>query len=195
MITHPQVPGQCTRLSARGARRAPRAPCHLDRRGGARRGRRGTADRAAPSVPRWPREIYGGTVAAGGRGGSRRQRDALRVAGARAEDAAHVRAAAARAPAESGRPRSSSGAWRGATRLARAMPGRVRTPRASTSRKIESRPRRERLGELHVLRRSRGPRRHEAPVAAAIDGLREHCEEVRVLGSYPAARARERRAA
>jgi prephenate dehydratase len=51
--------------------------------------------------------------------------------------------------------------------------------------KIESRPRRERLGSYMFFADLSG-RLEEPPVAAAIAGLREVCEEVRVLGSYPA---------
>jgi prephenate dehydratase len=52
--------------------------------------------------------------------------------------------------------------------------------------KIESRPRRGRLGHYLVLADLDGPR-EERPIAEAIDGLHKHCEEVRVLGSYAAA--------
>ena len=52
--------------------------------------------------------------------------------------------------------------------------------------KIESRPRRGRLGHYLFLIDLDG---HAAsrPVEEAIAGLRSHCEEVRVLGTYPAA--------
>jgi prephenate dehydratase len=52
--------------------------------------------------------------------------------------------------------------------------------------KIESRPRKDRLGQYLFfvdLDGAAGPER----VAAAIEGLRAHCDEVRVLGAYPAA--------
>jgi prephenate dehydratase len=52
--------------------------------------------------------------------------------------------------------------------------------------KIESRPRRERLGRYMFFADASG-RGGELPVADAIDGLRSICEQVRVLGSYPAA--------
>jgi prephenate dehydratase len=52
--------------------------------------------------------------------------------------------------------------------------------------KIESRPRRERLGRYMFFADLEGAAADPA-VAAAITGLREHCEQVRVLGSYPAA--------
>ena len=52
--------------------------------------------------------------------------------------------------------------------------------------RIESRPRRERLGQyVFFLDLSGGI--DADPVAAAIEGLRAHCDEVRVLGSYPTA--------
>ncbi|HTZ87675.1 MAG TPA: prephenate dehydratase [Solirubrobacteraceae bacterium] len=52
--------------------------------------------------------------------------------------------------------------------------------------KIESRPRRERLGDYMFFLDLDG-RIAEARVEQAIDALRELCEEVHVLGSYPAA--------
>jgi prephenate dehydratase len=52
--------------------------------------------------------------------------------------------------------------------------------------KIESRPRRGRLGHYFFLVDAEG-RVGDEPVAGAVDGLHKHCEEVRVLGSYPAA--------
>ncbi|MGZ8635304.1 MAG: prephenate dehydratase [Solirubrobacteraceae bacterium] len=52
--------------------------------------------------------------------------------------------------------------------------------------KIESRPRRGRLGHylFHVDMEGRAD---EASVAAAVTALQAHCEEVRLLGTYPAA--------
>lgn len=52
--------------------------------------------------------------------------------------------------------------------------------------KIESRPRRERLGHYMFFADLEGSAR-DARVAEALSGLRALCEEVRVLGSYPAA--------
>jgi prephenate dehydratase len=52
--------------------------------------------------------------------------------------------------------------------------------------RIESRPVRRRLGHYLFLVDFEG-REDDPPVADAIAGLRPHCEEVRVLGSYPAA--------
>jgi prephenate dehydratase len=52
--------------------------------------------------------------------------------------------------------------------------------------RIESRPRKQRLGHYLFLADLEG-RDSDPRVAEAIDGLRAHCEMVRVLGSYPAA--------
>ena len=52
--------------------------------------------------------------------------------------------------------------------------------------KIESRPRRERMGR-YMFFADLGGRLGDEVVSAAIAGLAEVCEEVRVLGSYPAA--------
>ncbi|HEX3910912.1 MAG TPA: prephenate dehydratase [Solirubrobacteraceae bacterium] len=54
--------------------------------------------------------------------------------------------------------------------------------------KIESRPRRERMGHYMFFLDLAG-KASDAPVAAAIAGARSRCEHVRVLGSYLAARA------
>jgi prephenate dehydratase len=54
--------------------------------------------------------------------------------------------------------------------------------------KIESRPRRERMGHYMFFVDLAG-RAGDAPVAAAIDAAKAQCEHVRVLGSYPAASA------
>jgi prephenate dehydratase len=52
--------------------------------------------------------------------------------------------------------------------------------------KIESRPRRERLGH-YVFFADLAGRAEDDPARAALRGLRAVCEEVRVLGAYPAA--------
>lgn len=57
--------------------------------------------------------------------------------------------------------------------------------------KIESRPRRERMGHYMFFVDLEGDAGEE-PVAEAIAGLRELCEQVCVLGSYPAAAEPER---
>ncbi len=52
--------------------------------------------------------------------------------------------------------------------------------------KIESRPMRERLGQYMFFLDLDGAAA-QREIATALDGLREYCEQVRVLGSYPAA--------
>jgi prephenate dehydratase len=52
--------------------------------------------------------------------------------------------------------------------------------------KIESRPRRQGLGSYMFFVEAAG-REQDPPLAEAIAGVGEQCEEVRVLGSYPAA--------
>ena len=52
--------------------------------------------------------------------------------------------------------------------------------------KIESRPLRERLGS-YVFFLDLAGRACDGPVSEAVAGLRERCEEVRMLGSYRAA--------
>jgi prephenate dehydratase len=54
--------------------------------------------------------------------------------------------------------------------------------------RIESRPMRERFGHYMFFADLQGSL-SEPPVAAAVEGLRGFCQEVRVLGSYPAAPA------
>jgi prephenate dehydratase len=56
--------------------------------------------------------------------------------------------------------------------------------------KIESRPRRRRLGSYMFFADLSG-NASDRPVTEAIEGLRALCEEVRVLGSYPAASGRD----
>ena len=53
--------------------------------------------------------------------------------------------------------------------------------------KVESRPRRERLGHYMFFVDLEGGVEAERSVSDAVAGMREMCEEVRVLGSYPAA--------
>jgi prephenate dehydratase len=53
--------------------------------------------------------------------------------------------------------------------------------------KIESRPRRERLGHYMFFVDLEGALQREQGVSDAVANVRECCEEVRVLGSYPAA--------
>jgi prephenate dehydratase len=59
--------------------------------------------------------------------------------------------------------------------------------RAINLTKIESRPRRERLGHYMFFVDLEGGVEAERSVSDAIDAVREMCEELRVLGSYPPA--------
>jgi prephenate dehydratase len=52
--------------------------------------------------------------------------------------------------------------------------------------KIESRPLRARLGHYRFFVDCQGAAA-DGPVAEAVAGLRTHCEQVRILGTYPAA--------
>ena len=52
--------------------------------------------------------------------------------------------------------------------------------------KIESRPLRARLGHYRFFVDCQGAAT-DGPVAGAVAGLRTHCEQVRILGTYPAA--------
>ncbi|HUR84280.1 MAG TPA: prephenate dehydratase [Solirubrobacteraceae bacterium] len=52
--------------------------------------------------------------------------------------------------------------------------------------KIESRPLRARLGHYRFFVDCEGGA-HDEPVAEAVDGLRKHCEQVKILGTYRAA--------
>jgi prephenate dehydratase len=52
--------------------------------------------------------------------------------------------------------------------------------------KIESRPLRARLGHYRFFVDCQGAAT-DRPVAEAVAGLRAHCEQVRILGTYPAA--------
>lgn len=53
--------------------------------------------------------------------------------------------------------------------------------------KIESRPQRSRLGHYRFFADLEGNPAVDEPVAAAIEGLRHHCDVVRILGGYPVA--------
>jgi prephenate dehydratase len=53
--------------------------------------------------------------------------------------------------------------------------------------KIESRPLRARLGHYRFFVDCEGDAR-EGAVAGAVEGLGKHCEQVKILGTYPAAR-------
>ena len=129
-----------------------------------------------------------------GRRGPRRQRDALRLAGA------HAARRASRAPL------AGAGDRRRVEDLARLLGRRRRAARAgwcaawTSSRsgtinltKIESRPRRERPGHYMFFADLAGRAGDARGRRARSRALRGCCEEVRVLGSYRGSRAERRR--
>jgi prephenate dehydratase len=190
VLTHPQVPGQCA-VFLRGelphARVLPTSSTAeavrivvADRTSGGRvRGRAALGTLLAA-------EIYGGTVLREGVE-DRDDNETRFVWLARAgDDAEH--ADIARPPLRA----SATGEWK--TSLVFWGPGAERpgwlvrcldefASRDINLTKIESRPRRERLGRYMFFTDLAG-RATEAPVAEAIAGVRGLCEHVRVLGSY-----------
>jgi prephenate dehydratase len=191
VLSHPQVPGQCERFlrsELAGARILPAAST-------------AEAVRIVTSEPRpgqaalgtlLAAEIYGGTVIREGVQDSD-ENETRFVWLARAEQAQTP-------PLEA----EAGGAWK--TSIVFWGPGDQRpgwlvrcldefARREINLTKIESRPRRLRLGSYMFFADLSGDARDgEQPVAEAIEGLRALCEEVRVLGSYRAAAAREHRA-
>jgi len=188
VLTHPQVPGQCTRF-LRGelaqARILPASSTAEAVRTVVAEGRRGQAALGTPLAA----EIYGGTVI---RAGVEDRDDnetrfvwLARRAGAGEPDLPSpppLRAGAA------GEWKTSVVFWgAGAERagwLVRCLDEFARRDINLT--KIESRPRRQRLGSYMFFADLAG-RVEDPPVAEALAGIRTMCEEVRVLGSYPAA--------
>jgi len=184
VITHPQVPGQCTRflrtelehariLPASSTAEAVRAVVAEDEPG---RAAIGTALAAS---------IYGGTVVRErieDRDDNETRFVWLRAAGVadgvaplRVEDGAAWKTSVVFWGAGAERP-----GW-----LVRCLDEFAR--REINLTKIESRPRRQWLGSYMFFADLLG-RADDAPVAAAIAGVRAVCEEVRVLGTYAAAR-------
>lgn len=189
VITHPQVPGQCagflrTELSHASVVSAP-STADAVRTVAAATG--DAAVRQAALGTRLAAEIYGGTIL----------REAVED---RSDNETRfvwlARAGTQRAPAPLRE--SAGGDWRtslvfwgaGAESpgwLLRCLDEFAR--RGINLTKIESRPRRERMGRYMFFADLAG-RLEPGPVRDAVDGLGEVCEEVRVLGSYPAAAER-----
>ncbi len=185
VISHPQVPGQCTRL-LRGelahARVLPASSTAEAVRVVAAGGIRGQAALGT----RLAADIYGATVV---REGVQDSDDNVTrfvwLAGkGRTDDP----------PLKAGIESPSPGGWKtsvvfwgsGADSpgwLMRCLD--VFAQRAINLTKIESRPQRARLGHYMFFVDLQGSAR-EATVAEALTGLRAVCEQVRVLGSYPA---------
>jgi prephenate dehydratase len=183
VVSHPQVPGQCSRFLRgelpRAEIRAASSTAEAVRAVVAARD-----DATAALGTALAAEIYGGTVLREGVE-DRADNETRFVWLARAADADH-----ASPPLRSagGEPRCSIVFWGpGAGHpgwLVRCLDELAE--REINLTKIESRPRREQLGDYMFFVELEGAE-HEDRVAAALDGLRERCERVLVLGSYPAA--------
>jgi len=194
VLTHPQVPGQCTRflrrelphariLPASSTAEAVRIVAGEHAEAGRRRGRAALGTVLAA-------RIYGGTVLREGVQ-DRDDNETRFVWLARAQPGAD-RSQISSPPLRDG----GAGDWK--TSLVFWGPGAERpgwlvrcldefARRDINLTKIESRPRRERLGSYMFFADLTG-RPGEAAVDAAIEGLRVLCEQVRVLGSYQSAR-------
>jgi prephenate dehydratase len=183
VITHPQVPGQCTRLlhgELAHAQILPASSTAEAVRGVMRGGRPGEAALGT----RLAAHIYGATVIRGGVE-DRADNETRFVWLARAENAEELPPLRADASRDW---KTSLVFWGlGAERpgwLVRCLDQFAR--REINLTKIESRPRRERLGS-YMFFADLGARLADPRVAEALAGLEEMCEEVRVLGSYPVA--------
>jgi prephenate dehydratase len=188
VITHPQVPGQCTRLLRGALARARVLPASSTAeavRAVVEGGVRGQAAIGTELAAR----IYGGTVLRA-RVEDRDDNETRFVWLARS-GAAGEEPGVELAPLRS----SGVGEWKtslvfwgaGADRpgwLVRCLDALAR--RGINLTKIESRPRRERLGSYMFFADLAG-RARDRPVAEAISEIRAMCEEVLVLGSYLAA--------
>jgi prephenate dehydratase len=183
VITHPQVPGQCAsflRNELARARVLPASSTAEAVRSVVAAGRRGEAALGTLLAA----QIYGGTVIR--EGVEDRDDNETRFVWL-----ARLDADASRPPLQDARgagwktslvfwgPGADSPGW-----LVRCLDEFAR--RSINLTKIESRPRRERLGSYMFFTDLDGRVEDEA-LAEAIAGLAALCEEVRVLGSYPAA--------
>jgi prephenate dehydratase len=186
VITHPQVPGQCVQLLRGELARAQVLPASSTAeavRSVVADGRRGQAALGTLLAAR----IYGGTVIREGvedREDNETRFVWLARAGRTGEPPLREQA---------GREWKTSLVFWGAGAerpgwLVRCLDEFAR--REINLTKIESRPRRERLGS-YMFFADLGARLQQAPVAQALAGLRTFCEQVRVLGSYPAAQRSE----
>jgi len=183
VLTHPQVPGQCQRFlrsELAGARILPAASTAEAVRTVVEEGVRGQAALGTLLAA----EIYGGTVVREAVE-DREDNETRFVWLARSEDAG------LEPPLRPG----AGGAWKTSLvfwGLGAGSPGwLVRCLNEFATReinltRIESRPRRERMGSYMFFADLLGHAREE-PVAAAIAGVATLCEEMRVLGSYRAA--------
>jgi prephenate dehydratase len=181
VLTHPQVPGQCARFLRTELAHAQVLPAASTAEAVRTVARDGDPTRAALGTV-LAASIYGGTVVR--EGVQDREDNETRFAWlARSDDPEPPRLAQAAGP------RKTSLVFWGA---GAASPGwLVRCLDEFAQReinlvKIESRPRRQGMGSYMFFADLLGDER-DADVAAAIGGLRGHCDEVRALGSYDSA--------
>ncbi|HUB74718.1 MAG TPA: prephenate dehydratase [Solirubrobacteraceae bacterium] len=199
VLTHPQVPGQCTRflrgelagaqvLAASSTAEAVRAVVAA-----------GERDRAAIGTE-LAAEIYGGVVVRAGvqdRDDNETRFVWLAPASGATADAAAAKAPPLRCGGAGEGAAAGDAEWKtslvfwgaGAERagwLVRCLDQFAR--REINLLKIESRPRRGRMGSYRFFADA-AARAGEPPLSDALAGLARICEEVRVLGSYPAAAA------
>jgi prephenate dehydratase len=191
VITHPQVPGQCTRFlrtELAHAQVLPAASTAEAVRMVVASAQRGQAALGTPLAA----SIYGGTVLR--EGVEDRDDNETRfvwLGAAASSDRGAVTAPPLRAQAASEWKTSLVFWGAGAERagwLVRCLDEFA--SRSLNLTKIESRPRREWLGSYMFFADVASPLQDPA-VAQAIAGVASMCEEVRVLGSYPAARVSE----
>jgi prephenate dehydratase len=190
VISHPQVPGQCTRLlrgELAGARVLPASSTAEAVRVVSTSGTRGQAAIGT----RLAAEIYGGTVIR--EGVQDRDDNVTRFVWLARAIAGHT-GTAARGERP---PLAARGGARWKTSVVFWGPG-ADSPgwlvscleefarRSINLTKIESRPQRAALGHYMFFADLQGSVRERA-IAEAVEGLRTVCDHVRILGSYPAA--------
>jgi len=184
VLTHPQVPGQCLRF-LRGELASARVQPAASTADAVRRVVERGDPRVAAIGTQLAAEIYGATVLREGIE-DRRDNETRFVWLARAGE--RVRSGEPPLAAAGARFKTSIVFWGAGAEspgwLVRCL--REFADREINLTKIESRPRRERLGHYMFFADASGCG-DDAPVAEAIDGLRAICEQVRVLGSYPTA--------
>ncbi|HWG07774.1 MAG TPA: prephenate dehydratase [Solirubrobacteraceae bacterium] len=186
VLTHPQVPGQCSRFLHQQLSQAQVLPASSTAeavRAVSADGRPGLAAIGTQLAAR----IYGGTVIR--EGIEDREDNETRFAWLARGEGAHAALPPLRAADVARAKWKTSLVFWG---LGAKRPGWLLRCLSTFARrdinltKIESRPRREQLGDYMFFVDLEG-RIAETHVAQAVDALGELCEEVHVLGSYPAA--------
>jgi prephenate dehydratase len=200
VLTHPQVPGQCERFLRGELAHARVLPASSTAEAVREVVEDGAGSRAALGT-KLAAEIYGGVILREGVQ-DRDDNETRFVWLARSEDGEKtpISPAAARGAHNGDRNTAGDGGrkrrWK--TSLVFWGPGAERpgwlvrcldefARREINLTKIESRPRRERLGHYMFFVDLVGGLETERRVSDAIAGVREICEELRVLGSYPSA--------